>query len=342
MNSSRQFSLFDAMLPAEKPVLQKDDAPGALSRLDNDPELRKQIRRYCRLNQGEIWEDPVKGHRVGVLDASSSRNVAALMSGAKAQLTINDPPYNVVVGSGNTQNLPKIDLPGYIEFSRKWVQNSIDSMSEDAHFYVWLGADYRDNFQPLPDFVILMREFSDLTAKNYITVRNQRGYGTQQNWMWVRQELFHYVKGKPGFKVVYTDIPKILRGYYKEVNGKVTENLERSKSTTIRPGNVWVDIQQVFYRMEENVPGCYAQKPLKAIERIIETSSKPADVVADFFSHSGTTLLAGERLGRVVYTCDLDPVFAELTIRRLEHNRNTGKTGWQRQNPVPEIETTAL
>jgi len=91
--------------------------------------------------------------------------------------------------------------------------------------------------------------------------------------MWVRQELLHYTKGNPNFRVVYTDIPKILRGYYKEVNGRITENLERSKSEMIRPGNVWVDIQQVFYRMEENVPGCYAQKPLKAIQRIIESSS---------------------------------------------------------------------
>ena len=49
----------------------------------------------------------------------------------------------------------------------------------------------------------------------------------------------------------YTDIPKILRGYYKEVNGVVTENIERGKSDTIRAGNVWVDIQQVFYRREE-------------------------------------------------------------------------------------------
>jgi len=46
-----------------------------------------------------------------------------------------------------------------------------------------------------------------------------------------------------------TDILKILRGYYKEVNGKITENFERSKSKNIRVGTLWVDIQQVFYRI---------------------------------------------------------------------------------------------
>jgi site-specific DNA-methyltransferase (adenine-specific) len=116
------------------------------------------------------------------------------------------------------------------------------------------------------------------------------------------------------------------------------ENLERSKSNTIRPGNVWIDIQQVFYRLEENVPGCYAQKPLKAIERLILTSSKTDNLVADFFSHSGTTLIAGERFNRKVFTFDIDPIFAEITIRRLELYRKIGRTGWQWRNPFPEIE----
>src|SRR5436309_12848124 len=116
--------------------------------------------------------------------------------------------------------------------------------------------------------------------------------------MAVRQELLYYVKGSTVFNVEaeYTDIPKMLRGYYKEVNGVVTENLERSKSDNIRAGNVWVDIQQVFYRMEENVNGCYAQKPLKSCERIICASSSPADLVLVFFAHSVSTLLASDML----------------------------------------------
>ena len=166
-------------------------------------------------------------------------------------------------------------------------------------------------------------------------MRNQRGYGTQKNWMALRQELLYYIKGAPAFNVEaeYTDIPKILRGYYKEVNGVVTENTERSKSDNIRAGNVWVDIQQVFYRMEENVNGCYAQKPLKSCERIIRASSNPGDLVFDFFAHSGSTLLAAEMLRRRCYTMDIDPVFCEIAIRRLERFRATGKTGWQNSNP---------
>ena len=264
------------------------------------------------------------------------------MNGDEATLAVNDPPYNVAVGNANTANLSKVDMSKYLSFSEKWIKNVVSVMEENSHFYLWSGADQRDDFQPLPDIMILLRKFEELKSRNLITMRNQRGYGTQKNWMWVRQELLYYIKGEPEFNVdaVYTDIPKILRGYYKNVKGVMTENLQRSKSNNIRAGNVWVDIQQVFYRMEENVPGCYAQKPLKAIERIIESGTNEGDLVIDFFAHSGTTLIAGELLNRKVYTLELDPIFAELTIRRLENYRSNGKTGWQWKNPFPELEET--
>jgi len=307
-------------------------------RLDAEPELRERVLSHCRLGAGEIWEDTSRGHRVGVLDATRGDHLERILKGSRASLIVNDPPYNVAVGKANTRALSKQALSDYMGFSRQWVQNCAQIAATDSHLYVWLGTDVRDNFQPLPDFMIMMRGFPDFSPRNLITLRNQRGYGTQHNWMWVRQELLHYVHGSPPFSVTYTDIPKILRGYYKTVDGRRTENLERSKSKNIRPGNVWIDVQQVFYRLEENVPGCYAQKPLKAIERILLTSSLESDIVLDCFAHSGTTLLAGERLGRRVVTFDVDPIFAELTIRRLENYRSTGRTGWQWRNPFPEID----
>jgi len=77
---------------------------------------------------------------------------------------------------------------------------------------------------------------------------------------------------------------------------------------------------------------------LKAIERVVLTSSEEGDLILDFFTHSGTTLIAGERLNRRVFTFDIDPIFAEITIRRLELYRQTGRIGWQWRNPFAEIE----
>jgi site-specific DNA-methyltransferase (adenine-specific) len=275
---------------------------------------------------------------VGLLDAARGEDVRTLMDSDRAALGIHDPPYNIRVGGKNTRTLFQSRPGEYISFSRAWVSGAAAVLDKNASLYIWLGADQEAGFQPLPEFMLLMREFTSLSSRSFITLRNQRGYGTQKNWMALRQELLYYTQGSPPFEVMYTDIPKILKGYYKDVGGRRTANPERSRSATIRPGNVWTDIQQVFYRMEENVPGAYAQKPLKAIERIIRASSRPGDRINDFFAHAGTTLIAAERLGRICYTMDIDPVFAELTIRRLEHFRLTGKTGWQTENPFPEIE----
>lgn len=298
-----------------------------LPRLDRCPELHEQLLNFCRLRKGEVWEDSLGIHRVGCLDASSRVDVEKLTQHEKAALAIQDPPYNLVA-------FEERELEDFIVWCRKWIENTTNSLSENASLYVWLGADQNNGFQPLPDFMMMMRN-TDFRARSLLTMRNQRGYGTQKNWMAIRQELLYYVRGNPVFNIEaeYTDIPKILRGYYKETNGKLTENFERSKSENIRAGNVWVDVQQVFYRMEENVNGCYAQKPLKSIGRIIRASSNEKDIILDFFAHSGSTLLAAEQLGRRCFTLDTDPIFCEITIRRLERFRNTGKTGWQNSNP---------
>lgn len=282
---------------------------------------------------GTIWEDPISGHRVGCLDASKREDVDKLMNGEKATLAIQDPPYNVDIND-EFGNLPPHE---YLEWSEKWIDNTVHSLDRDASLYIWLGADIRHDFQPLPDFIIMMRK-KPVKARNFITMRNQRGYGTQKNWMAIRQELLYYIKGEPIFNVEaeYTDIPKKTGGYYKRVNGEIMENFQRSKSLNIRAGNVWHDIQQVFYLMHENVEGCFAQKPLKSAKRIIEASSKVGDIAVDFFSHSGTTLLQAELSKRIAYTMDINPSYCKITVARLLHYRRTGELGWGRTKILKE------
>ncbi len=276
---------------------------------------------------GTIWEDSKSGHRVGCLDASKKNDVEKLMSSRKATLAIQDPPYNVDINN----EFDRKSVNEYILWSNKWIDYTIQSLADDASLYIWLGADVKKDFQPLPEFMIMMRE-KPVIPRSFITMRNQRGYGTQKNWMAIRQELLYYIKNSPGFNVEaeYTDIPKKTKGYYKKINGVVTENFERSKSMTIRAGNVWHDIQQVFYLMHENVEGCFAQKPLKSAKRIIEASSKKGDIVVDFFSHSGSTLLQSEISKRICYTMDIDPTYCKISVARLLHYRKTGEKGWGR------------
>lgn len=296
-----------------------------LPRLDKEQELRIRLLDFCRLRPGEVWVDAVGGHRVGCLDAASAADVSKLCGNDKAALAVQDLPYNLVAFASRSAD-------EYAAWCRQWVDNTAAVLLPTSSLYVWLGADQDNHYQPLPQFMLMMSN-TPFSSRSFITMRNQRGYGTQHNWMAVRQELLYYTLGKPFFTPQYTEIPKAVKGYYKEVDGELTENTERGKSPYIRAGNVWFDVQQVFYRLEENVNGCYAQKPLKAIERIINASSQPGDTVLDFFAHSGTTLLQAELSGRRCLTMDNDAVFCEITIRRLESWRASGKRGWQNSNP---------
>jgi site-specific DNA-methyltransferase (adenine-specific) len=178
-----------------------------IPRLDRNPEVHHHLLKYCRLQEGEIWNEPLQKHCIGCLDAANLNHIKKLMGDTKATLAIHDPPYNLVA-------FEERELAEFIAWCRRWIENSDAVLADNASLYLWLGADQTAGFQPLPDFMIMMRDTS-FKPRSFITMRNQRGYGTQKNWMAVRQELLYYTKGAPVFNIAaeYTNIPKILHGY---------------------------------------------------------------------------------------------------------------------------------
>ena len=76
------------------------------------------------------------------------------------------------------------------------------------------------------------------------------------------------------------------------------------------------DIQNVNNRSKEHV-GYPTQKPLALLERIIQASSDPGDVVLDPFCGCATALIAAEKLERQWIGIDLSPVARTLVQRRM-------------------------
>jgi site-specific DNA-methyltransferase (adenine-specific) len=66
--------------------------------------------------------------------------------------------------------------------------------------------------------------------------------------------------------------------------------------------------------------GYPTQKPEKLLERIIQASSRPGEVVLDFFAGSGTTGVVAERLGRKWILVDNNPEAIRITETRLAAN----------------------
>lgn len=77
------------------------------------------------------------------------------------------------------------------------------------------------------------------------------------------------------------------------VNGKVYR--KQRPGPGVLPNNVWVDIAQVSGKEDTNYP---TQKPLALLNRIIQVSSNPDDIVLDPFAGCATACVAAEQLGR--------------------------------------------
>ena len=65
-------------------------------------------------------------------------------------------------------------------------------------------------------------------------------------------------------------------------------------------------------------PGHATQKPVRVFEIPILNHTTAQDAVYDPFVGSGTTLIAGETLGRPTYAMDVDPIYVEVARRRWE------------------------
>lgn len=65
-------------------------------------------------------------------------------------------------------------------------------------------------------------------------------------------------------------------------------------------------------------------KPTAMLADAIQDCSARGDLVLDSFLGSGSTLLAAERVGRICYGIEIDPLYVDLSIRRWE--RCTGRS----------------
>ncbi len=81
-------------------------------------------------------------------------------------------------------------------------------------------------------------------------------------------------------------------------------------------GDVWVDIDRLNQTAKERL-GYPTQKPVALLERIINASSNPGDVVLDPFCGCGTTVHAAEKLGRKWIGIDVTHLAIGLIEKRL-------------------------
>jgi hypothetical protein len=81
--------------------------------------------------------------------------------------------------------------------------------------------------------------------------------------------------------------------------------------------NLWTDLPELNSQSSERL-GYPTQKPQSLLERILEASSNPGDVVLDPFCGCGTTIHAAQKLGRQWIGIDVTYLAINLIKRRLQ------------------------
>ncbi len=104
----------------------------------------------------------------------------------------------------------------------------------------------------------------------------------------------------------------------------------------------WTDIDPLNSGSAERL-GYPTQKPVALLERIIQASSNPGDVVLDPFCGCGTTIDAAEKLGREWIGIDVTQLAISLIKNRLQDTYGprlkfiSGGTSYTSPTSDPEV-----
>jgi DNA modification methylase len=257
---------------------EKRDRPETL---DLDAALRSAYENP-RAACGDLFQ--LGGHRVLCGDATSVDDAARLMNGASIQMCFTDPPYNVSLGDhGGSQ-------PGQ---SRRRIRN--DSMAPEAWETFCRG--WAHNLVTSVDGAL----YVCMSTKEWASVSGalaEAGGHWSDTIIWAKDR---FVLGRSDYQRGYEPIWYGWR-----------EGVKRHFSGGRDQSDIWK------IERPSDSPLHPTMKPLPLVERAIENSSRPGDLVLDLFLGSGSTLIAAERTGRVCYGLELDPHYCSIAIARWE------------------------
>lgn len=93
----------------------------------------------------------------------------------------------------------------------------------------------------------------------------------------------------------------------------------------------------------DDAGGHATPKPIALCERAILSSSRPGDLVVDFFGGSGSTLIACENTGRTCAMIELEPKWCDVIVRRYIKTTGDNNVRCVRQGQeLPREEIAAI
>lgn len=212
-------------------------------------------------------------------DSTDINDVEKLMNGAKVDLFLTDPPYNVDYqgGTGLTIQNDNMDEDAFREFLKVSFFNANTVMKEGAVFYIW---------------------HADSEGYNFRGACYDIGWKVRQCLIWCKNTL---VMGRQDYHWKHEPC---LYGW-KEGASHLWAS-DRRQTTVLEFDRSSVSKEHP------------TMKPVGLFDYLIKNNTKKDDIVLDLFAGSGTTIIACEQNGRVAYSMELDPRYVDVIIARWE------------------------
>lgn len=246
---------------------------------------------------GDIWTFAT-GHRLGCLDALDGPSHAALMVGELAALVLGDLPYNVRIAGHVTGK------SGAREFAMASGEMSPEEFTAFLrNAFELLSAHAKDGSLSL--------QFMDWRHIREILDAGHAVYGQLLN-------LAVWAKTNPGMGSLWRSGHELCF-VWKKGKASHVNNVELGRNGRNR-SNVWTyPGANCFARgRERDSLEHVTPKNVAMIQDAILDVSHRGDIVLDAFAGSGTTLVAAHRAKRRGYGLEIDPIYVDLAVRRME------------------------
>jgi site-specific DNA-methyltransferase (adenine-specific) len=191
----------------------------------------------------------------------------------------------------------------YWEFLEPRIEEAFRVLVNSGTLYLHL--DYREAHYAK---VLLDALFGPECFLNEIIWAYDYGGKSKSRWPAKHDTILVYVKDPKDY---YFNSEEVDREPYMAPGLVTPEKIERGKL----PTDVWW--HTIVSPTGKEKTGYPTQKPVGVLRRIIQASSKPGDVVLDFFAGSGTTGFVANELGRRFLLVDQNPESIQVIKDRL-------------------------
>ena len=243
-----------------------------------------------RTVSGDIYE--LGRHKLICGSATNHHEVSRLCDDESIDLVLTDPPYNVAYVGKTAESLKiqndNMSDEDFEDLLRDFYVNAFLLLKPGAAIYVFHADSEGEKFRKY------FREAGLKLTQCLIWLKNSLVLG-RQDYQWQHEPCLF--GGKE-----YSDHDPVLYGWKEGEKHKWFNN--RKQTTLLK-----------FDRPTRNKEHP-TMKPIPMLGYLINNSTKPNDIIFDFFLGSGSTLIAAEQLGRSCYGCELDPKYCDVIVDR--------------------------